>query len=138
MDGRVKVAGIGGVFLRARDAKALAAWYHDHLGVPLDAGSTYGAFEVGKDGTDATGTALVTVWSTFPHDTTYFGPGERQCMLNYRVADLDAMLAQLRADGVMVDEKVESYDYGRFGWATDPEGNRFELWEPPRAATGEA
>ena len=63
-------------------------------------------------------------------DTEYFAPSTAPFMINYRVRDLDAMLAQLRASGAQVDDRVEDYDYGRFGWATDPEGNRFELWEP--------
>ena len=70
------------------------------------------------------------VWSTFPADTPYFGPGPATSMVNYRVKDLDAILAQLRAVGAQVEDKVEDHAYGRFGWATDPEGNRFELWEP--------
>lgn len=129
-----RVTGIGGVFLRAKDAKALAAWYAEHLGVPLDAGATYGVFEAGGDGKDATGTKLSTVWSTFKHETDYFGDRGQQAMVNYRVADLDAMLAQLRAAGAKVDEKVMDEPYGKFGWAHDPEGNRFELWQPPADA----
>ncbi len=132
MTERATVAGIGGVFFRARDPKALAAWYKANLGIALDDGATYGMFTVGGDGTDATGTPLMTVWSTFAADTTYFGPSGQSWMINYRVADLDAMLAQLRAAGAQVDDKVDEYDYGRFGWASDPEGNRLELWEPPK------
>jgi predicted enzyme related to lactoylglutathione lyase len=118
-----RVVGIGGVFLKARDPKALAAWYRDHLGLPVDAGQTYGALT-------SSGPGEMTVWSTFPADTQKFGPGQATVMVNYRVKDLDAMLAQLRAAGAQVEDKVETYDFGRFGWATDPEGNRFELWEP--------
>ena len=118
-----RVTGIGGVFFKARDPKALATWYHDHLGVPVDSGQTYGAFS-----SEAAGEQ--TVWSTFPADTNYFGHGPASLMVNYRVRNLDAMLVQLRAARVPVEEKVEEYDYGRFGWATDPEGNRLELWEP--------
>lgn len=118
-----RVTGIGGVFFKARDPKALAAWYREHLGIPVDEGQTYGALV-------SEGPGEVTVWSAFPEDTDYFGPGPAALMVNYRVRDLDAMLAQLRAAGAHVDERVEDYDYGRFGWATDPEGNRFELWEP--------
>ena len=70
-----------------------------------------------------------TVWSIFPGDTGYW-PAEQQAMVNYRVADLDAMLEQLRAAGVEVDERIEEQEFGRFGWAVDPEGNRFELWQP--------
>ena len=118
------VLGIGGIFFKARDPKALAAWYREHLGVPVEAGQTYGPLS-------STGPGEVTVWSTFPADTGYFGPGLGTCMVNYRVKNLDAMLKQLRAAGVAVEDRVEDYDYGRFGWATDPEGNRFELWEVP-------
>ena len=118
-----RVTGVGGVFFKARDPKALAAWYREHLGVPVEEGQTYGMFA-------SAGAGEHTVWSAFPVDTEYFGPGPSPLMVNYRVSDLDAMLAQLRAAGADVDERVEEYDYGRFGWATDPEGNRFELWEP--------
>ena len=118
-----RVLGIGGVFFKSRDPQALAAWYREHLGVPVDASQTYGAF--------TSSTAVQTVWSVFPDDTSYFGPNSGSCMLNYRVRNLDAMLAQLRAAGTKVDDRVETYEYGRFGWASDPEGNRFELWEAP-------
>lgn len=131
MADRQKVTGIGGVFFKAKDPKALAAWYREHLGVPLDEGATYGAFSVGDNGRDETGTPLITVWSTFPETTEYFGPGGRGAMINYRVADLALMLEQLRREGVTVDEKVDDSEYGKFGWAVDPEGNRFELWQPP-------
>jgi predicted enzyme related to lactoylglutathione lyase len=117
-----QVLGIGGVFFKARDPKALAEWYRQHLGVPVEAGQTYGPFKA--DSGD------MTVWSTFPSDTTYFGPGPTPFMINYRVRNLDAMLAQLRAAGAEVEERIEEFDYGRFGWASDPEGHRFELWEP--------
>lgn len=125
-----RVLGLGGLFFKARDPHALAQWYRDHLGLPLDAGQTYGLLtaEAGD----------LTVWSTFPADTTYFAPSAAPFMVNYRVRDLDAMLAQLRAAGATVDEKVQEEPYGRFGWALDPEGNRFELWQPlapPEAST---
>ena len=136
MTGRQKVTGIGGVFFKARDPKALAAWYHEHLGVPIDEGATYGAFSVGDDGRDATGTPLVAVWSTFPLTTEYFGSGGQSAMINYRVADVDAMLEQLRIAGAKVDEKVDDSEFGKFGWAWDPEGNRFELWQPPAHSPG--
>ena len=122
-----RVIGIGGIFLKARDPQALAAWYRAHLGLPIDAGQTYGTFTAGAAGGAA---PEQTVWSAFPDDTTYFAPSTAPFMVNYRVADLDRMLAQLRAAGADVDERVEAYEYGRFGWASDPEGNRFELWEP--------
>ena len=117
-----RVRGLGGVFFKARDPKALAEWYRDHLGIPVAEGQTYASFE------SAPGDQ--TVWSAFPTETEYFGPGSSGLMVNYRVDDLDAMLAQLRKAGVEVVERIEEYSYGRFGWAVDSEGNRFELWEP--------
>ena len=118
-----RVVGVGGIFFKARDPESLAAWYREHLGLPVEVGQTYGACK-------SNGPGEVTVWSTFPSDTAYFGPGSASCMVNYRVRNLDAMLTQLRAAGAVVDQRVEEYENGRFGWATDPEGNRFELWEP--------
>jgi predicted enzyme related to lactoylglutathione lyase len=117
------ILGIGGIFFKARDPKALAAWYREHLGVPVEASQTYGAIV-------SSGPGEQTVWSTFPADTAYFGPGPAPFMVNYRVRDLDAMLAQLRSAGAQVEDRIEDHDYGRFGWAVDPEGNRFELWQP--------
>lgn len=115
-----RVTGIGGVFFRARDPKALTAWYSEHLGVPREDDETYAIFAESRNA----------VWSTFPADTDYW-PADRQGMINYTVTDLDAMLAQLRSSGVEVDDAVhEVAGIGRFGWAIDPEGNRFELWEP--------
>lgn len=114
-----RVVGIGGVFFKCKHPAALREWYETHLGIPA---SDYGhMFE-------PTGH---TIWGPFAADTTYFAPSTREFMINYRVSDLDAMLAQLRAAGVVVDEKVEDHEYGKFGWAMDPEGNRFELWQPP-------
>jgi predicted enzyme related to lactoylglutathione lyase len=118
-----RVLGIGGVFFKARDAMALAAWYREHLGVPVEPGQPYGTLTSGGSGEQ-------TVWSAFPADTGYFGPGPAAFMVNYRVQDLDALLAQLRAAGVQVEDRIEDHENGRFGWASDPEGNRFELWEP--------
>jgi predicted enzyme related to lactoylglutathione lyase len=130
MGARVRVAGIGGVFFKARDPVALAAWYREHLGVPVAPDGTYAAFDADPDGGDA-GTPAVTVWSTFPADTAYFGAGSASWMINYRVQDLDAMLAQLRAAGAWVAAEEQAGESGRFGWAADPEGTRFELWQPP-------
>ena len=117
-----RVIGVGGVFFKARDPKALSEWYAKNLGVPLDAGQTYGTF------TAAVGDQ--TVWSVFPEDTKYFAPSTAAYMFNLRVRNLSAMLQQLRAAGAQVDDHVEEYDYGNFGWVMDPEGNRIELWEP--------
>jgi predicted enzyme related to lactoylglutathione lyase len=116
-----RAIGIGGVFLRARDAPALRAWYQAHLAIDI---ADWGGHPYTASDGDAT------VWAIFEADTDYFGRRDQQAMVNYRVRDLDAMLAQLRAAGAEVDERVEELEFGRFGWATDPEGNRFELWQP--------
>jgi predicted enzyme related to lactoylglutathione lyase len=120
-----RVTGIGGVFLRSRDPAALSAWYAEHLG--LDVEDWHGAVLRVLGGETL-------VWALFPTDTEYFGRLDQQAMVNYRVADLDAMLAQLRAAGVEVIDDVQDSEYGRFGWAVDPEGNRFELWQPPASS----
>ena len=114
------VTGIGGVFLRGRDPEALRAWYEANLGIAVTEWG--GHVFAGEEGDS-------TVWSIFAGDTDYW-PHQQQVMVNYRVSDLDAMLEQLRAAGVEVDDKVEEMEFGRFGWAVDPEGNRFELWQP--------
>lgn len=116
------VTGIGGIFFKARDPAKLQAWYEEHLGLTPDA---YGGIVF--QGGDPTAQLA---WSPFPADTTYFGPGANPYMINYRVDDLDGMLTKLRAAGAVVDDCVQEEPYGRFGWASDPEGNRFELWEP--------
>ncbi len=120
-----RVTGIGGVFFRARDPKALTAWYAKHLGVPV---GEWGTTFLWTDEIPATTGS--TAWSLFPQDTKYFGPGQQACMINYRVDDLDALLAQLTAAGVTIDPKRESAEYGHFAWIVDPEGNRIELWQP--------
>jgi len=120
-----KVTGIGGVFFRAHDSAAMATWYQKHLGICSEDGHADFVWRE-HDRPDEVGR---TVWSVFPEDTEHFGPGRPMFMINYRVANLDRMLAQLRGHGVVV-EKVEDYDYGRFAWIADPEGNRIELWEP--------
>lgn len=112
-----RVLGIGGIFFKAKDPAALQAWYGDNLGLPVgEHGQTMFAEHGGP-----------LVWSAFPADSTYFAA---PFMINFRVKDLHAMLAQLRAAGANVDEKVVEESYGKFGWVTDPEGNRIELWEP--------
>ena len=120
-----RVTGIGGVFLRARDPESLAAWYAEHLGVRLEPWG--GAVLQAQDGETL-------VWSLFDAASDYFGRPDQQAMVNYRVADLNAMLAQLRGAGVEVESPRED-ENGRFGWGVDPEGNRFELWEPPPGAS---
>jgi predicted enzyme related to lactoylglutathione lyase len=121
-EGREQVTGVGGVFFRARDPEALVVWYQQHLGVPVREG--YVIFPESRD----------THWIPFQEDTDYW-PAEKHGMVNFTVRDLDAMLAQLRATGVHVDDHIEDGEFGRFGWFTDPEGNRVELWEPKQSGS---
>jgi predicted enzyme related to lactoylglutathione lyase len=114
-----RVLGIGGYFIRATDPAALMAWYRETLGLDADEHGVWGQ-EAGP-----------TVFATFEADSDYFGSREQGTMLNFRVRDLDAMLGQLRAQGADVAEETQDMEgVGRFGWVTDPEGNRVELWEP--------
>jgi predicted enzyme related to lactoylglutathione lyase len=122
-----KITGIGGIFFKSRDPAATTAWYHEHLGVPIH--REQGSFFAWKE-LDRPQQTARTVWSAFPADTDYFAPGGAEFMVNYRVRDLDALLAQLRAAGVQVVGKTEEYPYGRFAWILDPEGRKIELWQP--------
>ncbi|HEV2805249.1 MAG TPA: VOC family protein [Chthoniobacterales bacterium] len=132
MAARRHVLGVGGVFFKAEDPEKLAAWYKDHLGLAVE---DYGGvtFRESQNGSDSPKRQAYLVWSPFPSDTTYFAPSSKPFMINFRVANLDELLAELRSKGVAVDEKTEKSEFGYFGWAMDPEGNRIELWEPPPA-----
>ncbi len=119
-----KVLGLGGCFLKVRDPAVMAAWYRDALGVET---ANYGGMFVAQFPFKTEDPGEL-VWSLFPQTSTQF-PGPT--MMNFRVADLDAMLAHLRAFGAKVEDKVDDSEFGRFGWVADPEGNRVELWQPP-------
>jgi predicted enzyme related to lactoylglutathione lyase len=121
-----RVTGIGGVFLRSKDSKALAKWYAEHLGIQLS-DFNGAAFQWSDEIPAGTG---MTAWSAFPQDTQYFGEGQQAAMINYRVDDLDALLTQLAAAGVWIDPKRDDQSYGRFAWIKDCDGNRLELWQP--------
>src|SRR5271155_4744942 len=108
-----RVTGIGGIFLKARDPQALAAWYAKHLGIELSAHFQGKKFLWSDEVPASTG---MTVWSFFPADSSYFGNELQSAMVNYRVDDLDGLLEQLRAADVAIDPKQEDYDYGRFAW----------------------
>jgi len=123
-----RVTGIGGIFFKSRDPKALGEWYRRHLGI--DVGEWGGAAFHWKGPHNPEGGGT-TIWSPFAADTRYFEPGTASFMINYRVEDLHALLALLRAEGVQVEDKVEESEYGKFGWVVDPEGNKLELWQPP-------
>lgn len=123
-----RVTGIGGIFFRARDPEALRAWYQRHLGVTIE---RWGGTVFNWSGPEnPTGTGS-TVWSIFPQESGKFAKTHAGFMVNYRVADLHALVAALREEGCNVDDEVSDSEYGIFGWVTDPEGNRIELWQPP-------
>ena len=119
-----RVTGIGGIFFKANDPDKLRNWYRLHLGIECEKES--GAIFKWRKAEDPN-SERYTVWSPFPEDTDYFAPSTKPFMINLQVENLDEVLAQLKREGVDVDPKVESYDYGRFGWIMDPEGNRVEL-----------
>jgi len=113
------VTGIGGIFFRSKDHKALAQWYEQHFGINSAATNYIWQQEAGP-----------TVFSPVKEDTDYFGRPEQQFMLNLRVNNLDALMEQLKTAGVKADEKTMDEPYGKFAWVYDPEGNKIELWEP--------
>jgi len=121
-----RVTGIGGIFLKAKDPKALTAWYAENLGIQV---ADYGgaSFLWSDEVPASTGQ---TAWCMFPETTGHFGGGPQTAMVNYRVDDMDGILEKLAAAGATIDPKREDADYGRFAWFTDPEGNRVELWQP--------
>jgi catechol 2,3-dioxygenase-like lactoylglutathione lyase family enzyme len=130
----VRATGIGGVFFKAKDPAATAKWYREHLGIELaptgkapDA-MQYHMFDWGAK--DANGVEGSTVFSIFPETTKYFDPTSAPFMINFRVANMDRLLTQLKAEGVTVETKTQDESYGKFAWAIDPDGRRIELWEP--------
>jgi predicted enzyme related to lactoylglutathione lyase len=123
-----RVTGIGGIFFKAADPKKLAAWYKKHLGLDVEDWGGVRFQECAGDDLQPKRQSHI-VWSPFEANTDYFKPSDKPFMINYRVHDLDALLAQLRSEGVDVDPKTEKSEFGYFGWIMDPEGNRIELWE---------
>lgn len=121
-----RITGIGGVFFKADDPKALAAWYQKHLGFSLE---EWGG-AILKWPEDTAEDKGLTVWSLAARESQWFAPSTSQFMINYRVDDLDGLLAQLQAAGVPVQQGPEKAENGKFAWVMDPEGNKVELWEP--------
>ncbi len=119
-----RVTGIGGFFFKSNDPKALVAWYGKHLGLKTD---EYGSTFWWKD---ASGNDASTQWSPFASDTDYFSPSEKPFMQNFRVANLDQLLEQLKSENVTIVGEPQTYDYGKFAWILDTEGNKIELWQP--------
>lgn len=121
-----RVTGIGGIFFAAKDPVALREWYRRHLGIDVQAWGGAAFTWTDAAGKPAGGT---TIWSVGSGES--FAPARTAFMVNYRVADLQALLAALRAEGCEVLDKTDDSEYGKFGWVMDPEGNKVELWQPP-------
>lgn len=120
------VTGVGGIFFKAKNPKALAAWYRDVLGMPVEA---WGGAALRYD---APKHPPALAWNAFPEATNYFAPSTSGLMIDYAVDDMDALLARLRSKGVTVLKRDDNDPNGRFAWILDPEGNKVELWEPKR------
>jgi predicted enzyme related to lactoylglutathione lyase len=120
-----KVTGIGGLFFRSKDPAALGRWYQDNLGITL--------IPTDYEGQPWHQEAGPTAFAPFPQDTDYFGDPRQAWMINFRVRNLDAMMAQLRANSITVTLDQQQYPNGRFARLHDPEGNPIELWEPGRS-----
>ena len=125
-----RVTGLGGIFFKAENPGRLYEWYEKHLGLAREPDGSAVIFHWRQD--DEGAAPGMTVWSIFPAATRYFDPSQSSFMMNFRVDDPDALLELLRAEGVKIEEKREEHEYGKFAWIMDPEGNRIELWEPPK------
>ncbi len=123
-----RVTGIGGIMFKAKDAPTLQAWYKRHLGIDVQVWGGTAFSWANADGQPMGGT---TVWSIHPDTSDQFAPSKAAFMVNYRVDDLYALVAALKAEGCNVLEKIDDSEYGKFGWVIDPEGNKVELWQPP-------
>ena len=121
-----KVTGIGGIFFKCKDPGKMKEWYKTHLGLDTN---DYGAAFEWRDASDSTKKGS-TQWSPFAESTKYFAPSTKEFMINYRVADLEALVEELKKEGVTIVDEIESYDYGKFVHIIDMEGNKIELWEP--------
>jgi len=121
-----KVTGIGGIFFKSKDPKAMTEWYQKHLGLNTN---PYGASFEWYEGTDNTKKGQ-TQWTPFSEMTKYFEPSAKEFMINYRVQNLEGLVEQLKKEGVTIVDKIETYDYGKFVHILDAEGNKIELWEP--------
>ena len=121
-----KVTGLGGVFFKCNNPKEMNEWYAQNLGLET---SAYGATFEWRQADDPSKKGSTT-WCTFPADTKYFNPSDKPFMVNYRVADIEALVAELKQSDVTVVDEIAEYDYGNFVHILDPEGNIIELWEP--------
>ena len=121
-----KVTGIGGIFFKCKDPKQMNEWYKTHLGFNT---TEYGVIFEWREESDPE-KKCTTVWNPFSETPRYFEPSTKDVMLNYRVADLEALVEELKKEGVTIVDNIETYDYGKFVHILDPEGNKIELWEP--------
>ena len=121
-----KVTGIGGIFFKCKDSKKMNEWYKTHLGLNT---TDYGVTFEWREPDNSTKKGQ-TQWSTFPETTKYFEPSTKDFMINYRVENLEALVEELKKEGVTIVDKIESYDYGKFVHIVDMEGNKIQLWEP--------
>ena len=121
-----KVTGIGGIFFKCKDPEKMNEWYKTNLGLNTN---QYGAVFEWRQGADSSKKGF-TQWSPFKETTKYFEPSSKDYMINYRVENIEALVEELRENGVKILDKIQSYDYGKFVHILDPEGNNIELWEP--------
>ena len=121
-----KATGIGGVFFKCKDPKAINAWYKSHLGFDT---TPYGTSFEWREAEDSSKKGL-TQWNPFPEYSKYFAPSAKDFMINYRVDNLEQLVAELRKENVTIVDQIESFDYGKFVHIMDPEGNKIQLWEP--------
>lgn len=121
-----RVTGIGGVFFKCKDPKAVTEWYKNHLGLNTN---PYGASFEWRENEDPNKKAM-TQWTPFSEKSNYFAPSQKEFMINYRVDNLEALLEELKKENVTILGPIETYDYGKFLHIMDPEGNKVELWEP--------
>ncbi|MCB0820071.1 MAG: VOC family protein [Bacteroidetes bacterium] len=121
-----KVTGIGGIFFKSKDPKAMTEWYRKHLGLETN---PYGASFQWYQEKDSE-TPAQTQWTPFAENTKYFEPSQKEFKVNYRVENLVALVEELKSEGVTILDEISSYDYGKFVHILDAEGNKIELWEP--------
>ncbi len=121
-----KVTGIGGIFFKCKDPDKVKEWYKTHLGLDTD---KYGTSFEWRQGADSSKKGF-TQWSPFKETTKYFEPSTRDFMINYRVENLEALVEELKKEGVTITDSIETFDYGKFVHILDVEGNKIELWEP--------
>ena len=127
-----RVTGIGGIFFKCKDPESVKKWYNDHLGIKSD---QYGGAFIWREHNDPDHKGY-TAWGPFSDTTKYFSPSNKDYMFNYRVDNLEKLLEVLKEEGVEIVGEMEEYEYGKFGWIMDPEGNKIELWEPVDSKLG--